>query len=447
MNEETLIVILGAGESGTGAAVLAKKNGFQVFVSEKGKIKDKYKKVLLHNGIEFEEGSHDEARILSAKQIIKSPGIPDTIPLIIKAQKAGIAIISEIEFASRYTSAKLICITGSNGKTTTSLLTYHILKQAGLNVGLAGNVGKSFAGLVAEREYDVFVLEISSFQLDGMFEFKADIAILMNITPDHLDRYDYDMKKYVDSKFRIIRNQTADDYFIFCADDPIIEKEMKEREIFSQKIPFSLEKKCDFGACSYDDKLIINDNKDILIMTLEELALQGKHNVYNSMAAGIGSRLMDVRKNNIKQCLSDFQNVEHRLENVGSVHGIEFINDSKATNVNSTWYAMESMRNKIVWVAGGVDKGNDYTKLIPLIREKVKAIICLGEDNSKLIEAFSGMVDEMYETQSVDAAVEKAYQIAKSGETVLLSPACASFDLFESYEERGNQFKLAVKKL
>ncbi len=447
MKNKGLIVVLGAGESGTGAAILAKKKGFQVFVSDKGKIKDKYKKVLLHTGIDFEEGSHDEGRILRAKEIIKSPGIPEKVPLLVKARQADIPVISEIEFAARYTSAKLICITGSNGKTTTTLLTHYILNSAGLKAGLAGNVGQSFAWQVAEEDFDFYVLELSSFQLDGMYKFKADIAILMNITSDHLDRYDYEMQNYVDSKFRIVQNQTQSDYFIYCADDPIIREEMQKRDIDPCCIPFSLEKETDFGACSMENKLIINDKTDTLIMTLEELALQGKHNVYNSMAAGVASRLVDIRKNSIKQCLSDFQNVEHRLENVGSVHGIEFINDSKATNVNSTWYALESMRNKVVWVAGGVDKGNDYNKLMPLIREKVKAIICLGIDNTKLIDAFAGVVDEMYETQSVDAAVEKAYQVAKPGETVLLSPACASFDLFENYEERGTEFKKAVKSL
>jgi UDP-N-acetylmuramoylalanine--D-glutamate ligase len=444
----TKIIILGAGESGVGAAILAKKKGFEVFVSDKGKISKKYKNVLSQFEIEFEEGKHDVDRILDADEVIKSPGIPDQISLIKQLKDKAVPVISEIEFASRYTKAFKICISGSNGKTTTSLWIYHMLKTAGINVGLAGNIGQSFAWQVAENEFDYYVLELSSFQLDGMFEFKAEIAILMNITPDHLDRYEYDFQKYVDSKFRIIRNQTLQDTFIYCMDDLVIEEEIKKRAISARSFPFTLKDKLPVeGAFIKEKKININIKSSIFTMTLEELALQGKHNAYNSMASGIASRLIDIRKDTIKQCLTDFQNVEHRLEYVATIHGIEFVNDSKATNINSTWYALESMTADVVWIVGGVDKGNDYSELKPLVREKVKAIVCLGLDNSKIYQAFADDVEMIVDTQSTEDAVNAAYSLANNGDVVLLSPACASYDLFENYEDRGNQFKAKVNYL
>ncbi|MCF8365695.1 MAG: UDP-N-acetylmuramoyl-L-alanine--D-glutamate ligase [Bacteroidales bacterium] len=447
--------ILGGGESGTGAALLAKKKGFDVFLSDRGKINTKYKKVLLQSDITFEEGKHTEDLILDADFIIKSPGIPDSASLIQKAQDAGIPVISEIEFASRYTKSKKICITGSNGKTTTTLLTYHILKNAGLDVGLGGNVGKSMAWLLSERDYDFLVLEISSFQLDGMFDFKAEIAVLMNITPDHLDRYDNDFEKYADSKFRIIRNQTAQDAFIFCHDDAVILRKLKNLTVVSHKYPFSLEN-MDYKNGAFfkidnsnykQSKLIININNEKMVMTLQEMALNGRHNAYNSMAAAIASRLLDIRKENIKLSMSDFQGVEHRLEYVASVRGIDFINDSKATNINSTWYALENANHPIIWICGGQDKGNDYASLLQLVTEKVKAIVCLGIDNTKIIETFSPVCNSIFETQSMADAVKIAYKLGQKGDTTLLSPACASFDLFDNYEDRGNQFKKAVINL
>jgi UDP-N-acetylmuramoylalanine--D-glutamate ligase len=442
------IIILGAGESGTGAAVLAKQLGLTTLVSDIGSIKDKFRTVLHHYEIEFEEGKHTSDIILKSAEIIKSPGIRDDAPLITEARKKGIPVISEIEFAGRHTKAKTFCITGSNGKTTTTLLTYHILKNAGLNAGLAGNVGSSFALQVATENHDFYVLEISSFQLDGMYRFKADIAVLMNITPDHLDRYKHDFQKYIDSKFRIIQNQTNSEYFIYCHDDPVISEEIRKRSIPSMKIPFStLEKIPGEGAWVEKKDLIININSKELKMTLEELALQGRHNLYNSMAAGISARLLDIRKDIIKQSLSDFQHVEHRLEFVASIHGIEFINDSKATNVNSTWYALESQNKKIIWIAGGLDKGNDYGSLEPLVKSKVRAIVCLGQDNRKIKATFADLVESIIETTTAEDAVRAAYQLAKRGEVVLLSPACASFDLFENFEDRGRQFKKAVNGL
>ncbi len=442
------ITILGAGESGTGAALLAQKKGFEVFVSDGGKIKEKYINVLSKAGIAFEEGGHSFNRALEADEVIKSPGIPDTVPFIVQLEKKGIPIISEIEFAARYTKAKKICITGSNGKTTTTLLTWHILKNAGFNVGLAGNVGQSFAWQVAEQEFDWYVLEISSFQLDNMFDFKADIAILTNITPDHLDRYDHKFKNYIDSKFRITRNQTPADAFIYCLDDEVTKAEISRRTFTAKCYPFTAFGTLDQpGAYSIDRKLFINPNNDPFIMTLEELALQGRHNLYNTMAAGIAGRLVDIRKNSIRQSLSDFQNVDHRLEYVARIHGIEFINDSKATNVNSTWFALESISKPVIWIAGGIDKGNDYSKLFDMVKGKVKTIICLGADNTKIIEIFRDKVEALYETNSAEQAVMLAYSIGRPGDVVLLSPACASFDLFENYEDRGNQFKTAVKKL
>jgi UDP-N-acetylmuramoylalanine--D-glutamate ligase len=441
------IVILGAGESGTGAAVLAKRRGFEVFLSDKGKIKDSYKKKLDEEGIEYEEGVHTEEKILNAGEVIKSPGIPDKVELIKKLKAKEIPVISDIEFASRFTNAKMICITGSNGKTTTTMLTYHVLQKAGLNVGLGGNVGKSFAMQVAENDHDYYVLELSSFQLDGMYQFKADIAILTNITPDHLDRYDYDLSKYVDSKFRIINNQTENDAFIFCIDDPITAQEVQKRVIRAAQYPVSLVREVEQGAFVKDKRIVFITNDNQTDMSIESLALQGKHNAYNSMAAGIAARILEIRKDVIRESLSDFENIEHRLEYVTKVHGIEFINDSKATNVNSTWYALESMTNPVIWIVGGVDKGNDYTELRELVREKVKAIICLGKDNDKIHQAFSDVVDTIVDTGSAEEAVKRAYYLGKKGDTVLLSPACASFDLFENYEDRGRKFKTAVRSL
>jgi len=442
------IAILGAGESGTGAAVLAKKKGFRVWLSDSGKIKEKYKNVLSHFEIAFEEGGHSDSEILDADEVIISPGIPLTIPLVKKIKAKQIPILSEIEFAARYTKARKICITGSNGKTTTTLLIYHILKNAGFNVGLAGNVGESFALQVANNDFDWYVLEISSFQLDSMFDFKAEIAVLTNITPDHLDRYDYKFENYVDSKFRITQNQTSEDAFIYCLDDEVSAAEVPCRNLKAQIYTTTCQPgNTSANAYCNENKIHININNNPFTMTLEELALQGKHNVYNSMAASLASKLVDIRKESIRQSLSDFENIEHRLEFVARIHGIDFINDSKATNVNSAWYALETADSPLIWIAGGIDKGNDYSKLEELVSQKVKAIICLGVDNAKIIETFGSRVDAIYETNSAEQAVLTAYTIGKKGDTVLLSPACASFDLFESYEERGNKFKQAVKNL
>lgn len=448
MNSQIKIVILGAGESGTGAAILAKKKAYSVFLSDNGRINKKYKSVLKQFDIDFEENGHTVSRILSASEIVKSPGIPETIPLIKELKAKGVPVISEIEFAARFTKAKKICITGSNGKTTTTLLIYHILKEAGLNVGLAGNIGKSFAWQVAENDFDVYVLEISSFQLDGMFDFKAEIAVLLNITPDHLDRYNNDFKNYADSKFRILQNQTTNDSLIYFLDDETIKKGLDSRKPKANLFPFSLDKhKWQQGAFVKQNEIIINSNKTQITMTLEQLALQGKHNACNSMAAGVAAKLMDIRNESIKQSLSDFHNIPHRLEYVSSVHGITFLNDSKATNVNSTWYALEYVEKPVVWIAGGIDKGNDYDFIKSLVTEKVKALICLGIDNSKLHLAFDDVVENIVDVKSAVDAVDAAYQLAVKGDIVLLSPACASFDLFESYEDRGNQFKEAVKQL
>ena len=448
MKQNMKITILGGGESGTGAAILAKKKGFDVFLSDNGAIKDKYKSVLKNFEIGFEENGHTFDRILDADLVIKSPGIPENVPVVKMFREKGVPVISEIEFAGRYTQAKKICITGSNGKTTTTLLLHHILENAGLNVGLAGNVGNSFAWQVATRDFDVYVLEISSFQLDGMFDFKADIAILMNITPDHLDRYEGSFEKYAQSKFRIIQNQTENDALIYCYDDPVITQRINAENQRMQLFPFSLmEIEFEQGAFLKNENIIIKTHNKPFIMTLEQLALQGKHNIYNSMAAGIAARLMDIRNDSIKQSLSDFHNIPHRLEYVASVHGITFINDSKATNLNSTWYALEYLDKPIVWIAGGIDKGNDYAMISDLVKEKVKAIVCLGVNNQKLFEAFDKKVETMVETTTMEQAVISAYHLSKKGDVVLLSPACASFDLFENYEDRGNQFKEHVRAL
>ena len=448
LKKDEHIVILGAAESGTGAAILAAQEGYAVFVSDRGIIKPQFKAELQNRNIEFEEGQHTEAEILKATEIIKSPGIPDTAAIIVKAITLGIPIISDIEFAARFTDAKMICITGSNGKTTTTSITYELFKDAGLNVGLAGNIGKSFAWSVAENNYDYYILELSSFQLDHMYNFKADVAILTNITPDHLDRYEYKFENYRDSKFRILQNQGENDAFIYNADDEVLVQELNKREVKARKYPFSMKTKIDReGAYSIDNQINININSELLTMTIEQLALQGKHNVYNSMAGGIAARLQDIRKESIKNCLSDFQTLEHRLERVAEVRGVDFINDSKATNVNSAWFALESMNKPVIWIAGGVDKGNDYTSLKELVHEKVKAIVCLGKDNSKIIEAFGGMVDTIIETTEASEAVLSAFYLGLPGDTVLLSPACASFDLFENYEDRGEKFKRAVHDL
>lgn len=440
------LVVLGAAESGVGSAILAQKQGYDVFVSDMSLIKEKYKKELTENNIPFEEGQHTSSEIVGAEEVIKSPGIPDKAEVIKSLHKKGIPVISEIEFAKRYTDAKMICITGTNGKTTTTLLTHHILEKAGLNVGLGGNVGKSFAMQVATQNYDYYVLELSSFQLDGMFDFKADIGILTNITPDHLDRYEYQLQNYINSKFRITRNQLAADHFIYCADDPITMQEIVKHTYSSQLHPFSIYNKEGMTAYLENEQLTIELNNQFT-MSIKDLGLQGKHNIYNSMAAGIAARALDIRKDVVRESFADFENIEHRLEFVNSVHGIDFINDSKATNVNSTWYALESMQKPVVWIAGGVDKGNDYAMLMDLVKQHVKAIVCLGKDNKKIIEAFKDIVPEIMETESAEAAVREAYKLGKKGDVVLLSPCCASFDLFENYEDRGRQFKAAVRLL
>ncbi len=441
------LVILGAAESGIGTAILGKQKGYEVFVSDAGKIKDKYKLQLIDTGINFEEEKHTESKILEATEVVKSPGIPDKAPIIKALHAEKIPVISEIEFASRYTNAKMICITGTNGKTTTTLLTHHILQKAGLNVGLGGNIGKSFALQVAQQQHDYYVLELSSFQLDGMFNFKADIAVLTNITPDHLDRYNYVLQNYINSKFRITQNQTSADCFIYCADDELTMIDFSKRNFKAQLLPFSIKKAEGMVAYLKEDKLTINIKQNPLTMSIHDLALQGKHNLYNSMASGIAARVLDIRKETVRESFSDFENIEHRLELVNTVHGIDFINDSKATNVNSTWYALESMQKPVIWIAGGVDKGNDYNMLLDLVKSRVKAIVCLGEDNQKIIEAFKDVIPDIIETKTADEAVRAAYKLGKKGDVVLLSPACASFDLFENYEDRGRKFKGAVRSL
>lgn len=450
MAEKKYIVILGAGESGVGAALLAQKEGYAVFVSDFGPIADHYKKDLEHAAISFEENGHSEERILTASEVVKSPGIPDKAPIIKKLIENKIPILSEIEFAGRYSKAKMICITGSNGKSTTTMLTYHILKNAGLNIGLAGNIGKSFARQVAFENFDYYVLEISSFMLDNMYDFKADIAVLLNITPDHLDRYDYKMENYSDSKFRIIQNQKQGDVFIYCADDEETQKGLLKYQIKADAFPFSIEKTLDQGAFLQNDHITLtlhHKNQESFTMSIKDLALQGKHNIYNSMASGIVAKVLELRNETIRESMASFTNIEHRLEHVARISGIDFINDSKATNVNSTWYALESMPGEVVLILGGVDKGNDYNMLKDLIKSKVKAIVCLGKDNKRIHEAFEDDVEVIVNTFSANEAVQIAYHLATKGNTVLLSPACASFDLFKNYEDRGNQFKKAVKEL
>ncbi len=441
------IVILGAGESGAGSAVLASKHGFEVFVSDNSVIKDQYREILNNHNIKWEEGSHNEKAILAADEIIKSPGIPENAPVIKLIREQGIPVISEIEFAGRYAKGKKICITGSNGKTTVTNLIYHMLKKAGMNAAMTGNVGNSFAMAVAEGSYDYYVIELSSFQLDGMYDFKADIAVLMNITPDHLDRYAYKLQNYIDSKFRITQNQADSDCLIYWDGDPIIKAELSKKAYRMALLPFSDEKTEGMAAYIEEDDLILDYPNKTKLMTIHELALKGRHNTYNSMAAAIAGKVLNIRKDLIRESLADFQGVEHRLEPVITVCGINFINDSKATNVNSTWYAIECMENDIIWIVGGIDKGNDYSELFSVVRKKVRAIVCLGKDNRKIIDSFKDIVPTIVETSSMEEAVRSSYYLAKKGETVLLSPACASFDLFRNYEDRGRQFKQAVRNL
>ena len=441
------IVILGGGESGIGTAILGKKEGFEVFVSDYGKIKKKYKQVLLHHEINWEEEAHSETEILSADIVMKSPGIPENTPIVLQLKKKGIKIVSEIEFAATYTSATLIGITGSNGKTTVATMIYKILKDAGNNVALAGNIGKSFAELVAKKDLNQFVLELSSFQLDGTYNFAPHIAILTNLSPDHLDRYGNDYDKYIASKFKIVMKQTSDDYFIYDADDSMITQWISNKSIQSQLIPFSLKKELKKGAYIKNNELIITTNNNTFTMSITKLGQQGQHNIKNAMAASTASTLLNIRKETIRRSLENFQGVEHRLENVLKINNVRYINDSKGTNVNATFYALDSMEASTVWIVGGVDKGNDYSELFALVNEKVKAIICLGVDNEKIIKAFGNVVDIMVETHSMEDAVKVAYRLSKKGDNVLLSPACASFDLFENYEDRGRQFKNAVRNL
>ncbi len=441
------IVILGGGESGAGAAVLAKKQEFDVFVSDMSLIQDKYKKQLEKYSISYEEGKHTEELILNADEIIKSPGIPDKSPIVKKIKEKKIHVISEIEFAGRYTKAKTICITGSNGKTTTTMLTYHILQEAGLSVGLAGNVGDSFALQVAENNFDYYVIELSSFQLDNMYDFKADIAVLLNITPDHLDRYEYKMQNYVDSKMRILQNQTPGDAFIYWNDDPIVSQEVQKLRPNVTLYPFSEKEKTEVKAYTENNQIIIKTPNGIFTMEEELLALTGTHNLYNSLAAGIAAKLLDIKNEDIRKSLNDFKGVEHRLEKVARVKGVEYINDSKATNVNSCWYALQSMKTKVVLILGGTDKGNDYTEIEQLVKDKCSALIFLGVDNTKLHTFFDGKIEKIADAYSMQEAVNHAYNLAEKGETVLLSPCCASFDLFKNYEDRGKQFKECVTHL
>ncbi len=441
------LVILGGGESGVGAAILGKQKGYEVFVSDSGSIAKKYKKVLLHHEINFEEHQHSEPIVLNADLVVKSPGIPNNVAIVKDLTSKKVSVISEIEFASYYTKATIIGVTGSNGKTTTSLITNHLLKAANLNVGIAGNIGNSFAQQVSEQNFDSFVIELSSFQLDGIINFRPHIAIITNITPDHLDRYDYDFNNYVASKFRITKNQTKNDFLIYDADDRTINKWIKNHKIKAQLIPFSIQKEVNNGAFLKEDTIVIKLNKEEFSMSISNLKLQGKHNVKNTMAGALATQLLNVRSQSIKDSLANFEGAEHRLENVQKVNGVQFINDSKATNVNATFYALECMEQSTVWIVGGVDKGNDYEDLLPLVREKVKAIVCLGEDNEKLKAIFYNVVDMMIETAGAEEAVKVAYKLSQPGDTVLLSPACASFDLFENYEDRGRQFKSAVRSL
>ena len=441
------LVVLGGGESGVGTAILGKKKGYDVFVSDFGKIKESYKEVLIINGIAWEEEQHSEDLVLNADVVMKSPGIPDKSPIVKKLIEAGVKVISEIEFAKPFTEALTIGITGSNGKTTTTMLTYHLLKSAGLNVGMGGNIGKSFAWQVAENKYDAYVLELSSFQLDGIIDYRPDIAIITNISPDHLDRYEYKYQKYIDSKFRITMNQTESDYLIYDAEDQAITEWLQHNTTKAKLIPFSLTKVFNEGASINNNKMEIQINQEEFTMETEYIALEGKHNMKNAMAASSVAKLMQIRNATIRESLSNFQGVEHRLEKVLKIQNVQYINDSKATNVNAAFFALDSMNVPTVWIVGGVDKGNDYNELMSLVREKVKAIICLGIDNRKIIEAFGNVVDIMVEVNNMSDAVKTAQRLTEKGDAVLLSPACASFDLFENYEDRGKQFKQAVHNL
>ena len=445
--ENKRIVVLGGGESGAGAAVLAKVKGYDVWLSDMGAIAPRYKALLDEYHVDYEERGHTEARILAADEVIKSPGIPETAPVIAKVKSKNIPVISEIEFAGRYTDAKMVCITGSNGKTTTTLLTYHILKEAGLNVGLAGNVGKSLALQVATEKHDVYVIELSSFQLDNMYEFKANIAVLMNITPDHLDRYDHKMENYVAAKFRILQNQTGDDSFIFWENDPIIAAQLKRLKIEAKMYPFTEQDETTASAYLEDGKVIFHTGSEEMEISRDELALKGLHNLYNSMAAGLSASILNIKKDVIRRALEDFEAVEHRLEYVATIDGVRYVNDSKATNVNSCWYALESMTTPVVLILGGKDKGNDYTEIEPFVKQKVKAIVCMGVDNAKLHAFFDSKVPAIADAGSMAEAVEKCRSFATEGDTVLLSPCCASFDLFKSYEDRGEQFKACVRAM
>ena len=441
------LVVLGGGESGIGAAILGKQKGFNVFVSDKGNIVEKYKKVLLINDVKFEENQHTESEILDADLVMKSPGISDAVPLIKQLKSASIPVISEIELAAKYTDAIIIGITGSNGKTTTTLLVHHILKDAKLSIGVAGNIGNSFAQQVAEKSYENYVLELSSFQLDGIKKFNSHIAILTNITPDHLDRYDYDFNQYIESKFRITKNQKTTDYLIYDADDKAINNWLQNNKLKAKLVPFSIKRELEFGAFIRDNNIITNINTEEFTMPLSNLTLQGKHNTKNAMAATMAAQLLKVRKESIKESLSTFEGAEHRLENVAKINEVYFINDSKATNVNATFYALECMDKSTVWIVGGVDKGNDYNDLLPLVREKVSSIVCLGIDNEKIKKTFQNVVDIIVETAGAEEAVKVSKKLANKGDVVLFSPACASFDLFDNYEDRGRQFKKAVRSL
>jgi len=441
------LVILGGGESGVGTAILGKQKEYDVFVSDRNEIAKKYKEVLLHNEIDYEENQHSETKIFNADVVMKSPGIPEKVELVQQLKKKGIPVISEIEFASKFTNSTIVGITGSNGKTTTTLLTHHILQHADLNVGIAGNIGDSFAEQVATENMENYVLELSSFQLDGVENFNSHIAIITNISPDHLDRYDYDFSKYISSKFRITKNQTETDYLIYDADDEAIKNWLNNNKTRAKLVPFSIEKELKYGAYIKDNNIITNIKPEQFIMPTTNLAIKGKHNLKNAMAATMAAQLLKVRKESIKESLADFEGVEHRLENVGKVNDVYFINDSKATNVNATFYALECMDKTTVWIVGGVDKGNDYADLLPLVREKVSAIVCLGLDNEKIKETFGNVVDIIVETAGAEEAVKVSKKIANKGDVVLLSPACASFDLFKNYEDRGRQFKKAVRNL
>ena len=441
------VVVLGGGESGVGSAVLAKVKGFDVFLSDMGRISDDYAAMLDKWEIPYEQGTHTEELILNADEVIKSPGIPETAPMVQKIMDKGIGVVSEIEFAGRYDTAKKVCITGSNGKTTTTSLIYHLLQQAGMNVGLGGNIGRSYAYQVATEKFDIYVLELSSFQLDNVYDFKADIAIITNITPDHLDRYDYNMENYVRSKFRITRNMSSDDCFIFCSDDDITVNHLNKIVVKAQQLPFTQKGEVQQGAFVKDDRMVVRYKEEECDMYLQELALGGRHNIYNSMAAALAAKAMDIDNAVIRDGLASFQAVEHRLEKVLSIRDVLYINDSKATNVDAAWYALECQTRPVIWIVGGTDKGNDYSTLVELAREKVKAIICLGIDNTKIHAAFEGVVPQMFDVTSAQDAVKTADSIAASGDVVLLSPCCASFDLFRNYEDRGRQFKEAVRNL